>query len=54
MIALERDVELEKRKNRDLQEASKERDREYQKLKVRRFLVLTDSGLTFARPSMIE
>jgi len=32
--ALERDVELEKRKNRDLQEASRERDKEYQKLKA--------------------
>lgn len=37
IIALERDAELEKRKNRDLQEASRERDREYQKLKVCRF-----------------
>ncbi|KAF9780288.1 hypothetical protein BJ322DRAFT_328887 [Thelephora terrestris] len=32
--ALERDVELEKRKNRDLQETSRERDKEYQKLKT--------------------
>lgn len=31
---LERDLELERRKTRDLQEASRERDKEYQKLKV--------------------
>ena len=31
---LERDLELERRKVRDLQEASRERDKEYQKLKV--------------------
>ena len=37
VVALERDVELEKRKNRDLQEASREQDKEYQKLKVRYF-----------------
>lgn len=32
---LERDRELDRRKIRELQEATKERDREYQKLKVR-------------------
>ncbi|KAH9981857.1 hypothetical protein BJV74DRAFT_778294 [Russula compacta] len=31
---LERDLDLERRKNRDLQETSRERDKEYQKLKV--------------------
>lgn len=31
----ERDLELERRKVRDLQDASRERDKEYQKLKVR-------------------
>ncbi|KAH8982379.1 hypothetical protein EDB92DRAFT_1936866 [Lactarius akahatsu] len=31
---LERDLDLERRKNRDLQESSRERDKEYQKLKV--------------------
>ncbi|KAF8506019.1 hypothetical protein F5888DRAFT_1791958 [Russula emetica] len=31
---LERDLDLERRKNRDLQEMSRERDKEYQKLKV--------------------
>lgn len=31
---LERDLELERRKVRDLQEGSRERDKEYQKLKV--------------------
>jgi E3 ubiquitin-protein ligase CCNP1IP1 len=30
----ERDLELERRKVRDLQEASRDRDKEYQKLKV--------------------
>ncbi|KAF8484487.1 hypothetical protein DFH94DRAFT_623520 [Russula ochroleuca] len=30
----ERDLDLERRKNRDLQETSRERDKEYQKLKV--------------------
>lgn len=33
-IDLERDLDLERRKNRDLQETSRERDKEYQKLKV--------------------
>ncbi|KAJ7638573.1 hypothetical protein FB45DRAFT_976707 [Roridomyces roridus] len=32
---LERDLELERRKVRDLQDAGRERDKEYQKLKVR-------------------
>ena len=31
---LERDLELERRRTRELQEASRERDKEYQKLKV--------------------
>ena len=31
---LERDLDLERRKTRDLQETSRERDKEYQKLKV--------------------
>ncbi|KAH9960489.1 hypothetical protein BC827DRAFT_1132969 [Russula dissimulans] len=31
---VERDLDLERRKNRDLQETSRERDKEYQKLKV--------------------
>lgn len=31
----ERDLELERRKNRDLVEAAKDKDTEYQKLKVR-------------------
>ena len=31
---LERDLELERRKVRELQEAARERDKEYQKLKV--------------------
>jgi hypothetical protein len=31
---LERDLELERRKVRDLQDSSRERDKEYQKLKV--------------------
>lgn len=34
MSELERDLELERRKVRDLQEASRERDKEYQKLKT--------------------
>jgi lipase chaperone LimK len=33
-IELERDLELERRKIRDMQETSRERDKEYQKLKV--------------------
>lgn len=32
----ERDIELERRKNRDLMESAKDKDTEYQKLKVRR------------------
>lgn len=32
---LERDLELERRKVRELQEIARERDKEYQKLKVR-------------------
>ena len=31
---MERDLEIERRKNRELQDASRERDKEYQKLKV--------------------
>jgi hypothetical protein len=31
---LERDLDVERRKNRDLQETSRERDKEYQRLKV--------------------
>ena len=34
LAELERDLELERRKVRELQEASRERDKEYQKLKV--------------------
>ncbi|KAF8309221.1 hypothetical protein DL93DRAFT_2063177 [Clavulina sp. PMI_390] len=34
MTALERDLELERRKNRDLVESAKEKDAEYHKLKV--------------------
>ena len=34
---LERDLELERRKVRELQETARERDKEYQKLKVRCF-----------------
>ncbi|KAJ3734383.1 hypothetical protein DFJ43DRAFT_993030 [Lentinula guzmanii] len=34
---LERDLEVERRKVRDLQEATREREKEYQKLKVQRF-----------------
>lgn len=37
---LERDLELERRKNRELQEASRERDKEYQKLKACTFICL--------------
>lgn len=37
---LERDLELERRKVRDLQETSRERDKEYQKLKERVFILL--------------
>jgi len=33
----ERDLEIERRKVRDLQDASRERDKEYQKLKVRNY-----------------
>lgn len=33
-IGLEKDLELERRKVRELQESSRERDKEYQKLKV--------------------
>ena len=32
--ALERELELERRKNRDVQTVSREKDKEYQKLKV--------------------
>ncbi|KDQ20722.1 hypothetical protein BOTBODRAFT_101062 [Botryobasidium botryosum FD-172 SS1] len=35
IAGLERDLELERRKSRDLHESSKEKDKEYQKLKVR-------------------
>ncbi|KAM6495611.1 hypothetical protein JOM56_008317 [Amanita muscaria] len=31
---LERDLEIERRKNRELQDAARDRDKEYQKLKV--------------------
>jgi hypothetical protein len=34
-IELERDLELERRKVRELQDGSRERDKEYTKLKVR-------------------
>jgi hypothetical protein len=37
---LERDLELERRKVRELQETARERDKEYQKLKVRWFDLL--------------
>ena len=37
---LERDLELERRKVRELQETARERDKEYQKLKVRCFDLL--------------
>jgi hypothetical protein len=33
-VELERDLELERRKVRELQETARERDKEYQKLKV--------------------
>jgi E3 ubiquitin-protein ligase CCNP1IP1 len=33
-VGLERDLELERRKNRDHQEQLRERDKEYSKLKV--------------------
>ena len=36
-VELERDLELERRKVRELQETARERDKEYQKLKVRWF-----------------
>jgi hypothetical protein len=39
-IELERDLELERRKVRDLQETSRERDKEYQKLKEGVFIIL--------------
>lgn len=37
---LERDLDLERRKVRELQETARERDKEYQKLKVRCFDLL--------------
>ncbi|KAL0949878.1 hypothetical protein HGRIS_009911 [Hohenbuehelia grisea] len=50
---VERDLELERRKVRDLQEASRERDKEYQKLKaqfdkIKRKALLAPSGNTSA------
>ena len=39
-VELERDLELERRKVRELQETARERDKEYQKLKVRWFDLL--------------
>ncbi|KAI9467272.1 hypothetical protein BJY52DRAFT_1111486 [Lactarius psammicola] len=48
---LERDLDLERRKNRDLQESSRERDKEYQKLKVwelsAKHVVVLYKGLSF-------
>lgn len=35
LVGLERELELERRKNRDVQAVSREKDKEYQKLKVR-------------------
>jgi hypothetical protein len=42
----ERELDLERRKNRDLQETSRERDKEYQKLKVRGFPVRVHPAVT--------
>lgn len=55
VVALERDVELEKRKNRDLQDASRERDKEYQKLKAGHFFPHISPALIWpVRLNMIE
>lgn len=35
MLELERDLELERRKVRELQDTSREREKEYQRLKVK-------------------
>lgn len=48
----ERDLELERRKVRELQEASREREREYQKLKVR--LVSGGSHVSAAHSEVIQ
>lgn len=37
VIDLERDLELERRRAREFQDAAREREKEYQKLKVRSF-----------------
>jgi len=41
-VELERDLELERRKTREIQEAARERDKEYQKLKVCRIPLVTE------------
>jgi hypothetical protein len=53
---LERDLELERRKVRELQETARERDKEYQKLKVRCFDLLQTIMfvLTFGRFSLTK
>ncbi|KAF8803809.1 hypothetical protein BYT27DRAFT_6720183 [Phlegmacium glaucopus] len=54
---LERDLELERRKVRELQETARERDKEYQKLKVRCFEMLQTmffSNLQFGRFSLTK
>jgi len=52
-VGLERDLELERRKNRDVQAASREKDKEYQKLKnqfdkIKRKTLLAPNALASA------
>ncbi|KAG5646471.1 hypothetical protein DXG03_003521 [Asterophora parasitica] len=42
---LERDLELERRKTRELQDASRDREKEYQKLKVRQIRISSPTDL---------
>ncbi|KAF8211419.1 hypothetical protein K438DRAFT_1752184 [Mycena galopus ATCC 62051] len=53
---LQRDLELERRKVRDLQEAAREQDREYQKLKawLLKLALLAPNAVTGAGPSSAE
>lgn len=46
MSELERDLELERRKVRELQDTSREREKEYQRLKVEDIQSLSNQAIT--------